>query len=178
MLLLGWRFYRRRAAWTAGRLAATAELVEQMVGHRTRLAQEPRERWHEKEDGALASLHERARSMDGTAAWFRGLATRGWPAVGLLGLAPELVAGTGDLPGLAVAVGGVLFAAQAFQRLAQGFEQLAAAAVSWRQVRDLFRAAARPEHGEESPPSPPPAPDDAPAGEDPVLQLELSLIHI
>ena len=69
--LLGWRVYRRRLRWTRSRLASTGELLEQMVGHRTRLAQEPRSRRHGEEDGALASLFERARAMDGGSALFR-----------------------------------------------------------------------------------------------------------
>src|SRR5262245_58695557 len=40
-------YYRRRVGWTETREAMTNDLVERMVGHRTRLAQESREHWHE-----------------------------------------------------------------------------------------------------------------------------------
>jgi ATP-binding cassette subfamily B protein len=36
--LIGWRYVRRRRHWTAARLELTHDLVERMVGHRTRLA--------------------------------------------------------------------------------------------------------------------------------------------
>ncbi|MGH9651445.1 MAG: hypothetical protein ACRD3I_13375, partial [Terriglobales bacterium] len=49
--LLGWQYFRRRRHWTETRLEMTHDLVERMVGHRTRLAQEDRERWHDGEDG-------------------------------------------------------------------------------------------------------------------------------
>ena len=41
-LALGLRYYRSRRRWTEDRLDMTNDLVERMVGHRTRLAQEPR----------------------------------------------------------------------------------------------------------------------------------------
>jgi len=39
--LLGWRSFDRRQRWTETRLEMTNDLVERMVCHRTRLAQEP-----------------------------------------------------------------------------------------------------------------------------------------
>ncbi|MEM7307360.1 MAG: ABC transporter ATP-binding protein [Planctomycetota bacterium] len=143
LLALGWRLFGRRRRWTAARVALTHELVEKMVGHRTRLAQEPLERWHDEEDGALAGLLRRACEMDRTGAAFRSLASRGWNVLGLLALVPAVVRGTSDLVSVAVGAGGILFAAQAFQRLSLGVEQLAAAAISWREVRELYRSAAR-----------------------------------
>src|SRR6185312_4220761 len=52
--LLVLRLYRRRHRWAAERLNLTNDLVERMVGHRTRLAQEARRDWNEGEDEALA----------------------------------------------------------------------------------------------------------------------------
>src|SRR5262249_34747620 len=40
-LQVGWIAYQRNSSWTATRLRLTPDLVEKMVGHRTRLAQEP-----------------------------------------------------------------------------------------------------------------------------------------
>ena len=53
-LLLGWRYWWQRRHWTAGRLTLTHDLIEGLVGHRTRLAQKGHERWHEGEDQALS----------------------------------------------------------------------------------------------------------------------------
>jgi ATP-binding cassette, subfamily B, bacterial len=50
---IGLRYYQRRCKWTEARLTMTNDLVEGMVGHRTRLAQEARARWNEGEDEAL-----------------------------------------------------------------------------------------------------------------------------
>ena len=48
--VIGWRYYTHRLHCTTKRLSLTQELVERMVGYRTRAAQEAREYWHEGED--------------------------------------------------------------------------------------------------------------------------------
>ncbi len=146
-LLFGWRYYRQRRHWTEGRLTLTHELVERLVGHRTRLAQEVRERWHDGEDQALARYLERSAAMDRTAAWLMAVVSRGWLFLGVLGLAPAFVDGRGSPATLAVGLGGMLLAYRAIHKLAAGMWHLAGAAIAWEQVAPLFRAAARPEMG-------------------------------
>src|SRR5439155_27323638 len=51
--LLAVAYVRRRRRWTEERLGLTDDLVERMVGHRTRLAQQARGRWNAGEDEAL-----------------------------------------------------------------------------------------------------------------------------
>ena len=146
-LLLGWRYWRQRRHWTGERLTLTHDLVEGLVGHRTRLAQEGRERWHDGEDQALARYLERSAAMDRTAAWLIAVVPRGWLFLGLLGLAPAFVAGHGSPAALAIGLGGMLLAYRAFHKLATGMWHLAGAAIAWEQVAPLFQAAARPEVG-------------------------------
>src|SRR5579864_2995070 len=45
-VLMGVRYFRQRQRWTEARLSMTNDLTEQMVGHRTRLAQEAPQHWH------------------------------------------------------------------------------------------------------------------------------------
>jgi len=84
--LIGWHYYRHHGCWTETRLRMTHDLVEGMVGHRTRLAQEGRERWHEGEDEALARYLKRSRAMDRTMVYLLTFED-GWLVLGLLGLA-------------------------------------------------------------------------------------------
>jgi ATP-binding cassette subfamily B protein len=153
LLLLGWvvassliglRFWRRRRSWTVTRLEMTHELVERMVGHRTRLAQELRERWHEGEDQALEHYLQQSEEMDRAAVWLVALVPRGWLVVGLAGLAPAFVSGDASPGALAVGLGGILLSYGALAKLAYGLSYLADAAISWAQVAALFHAAARP----------------------------------
>lgn len=142
---LGRRYYRERRTWTRDRLGVTHDLVESLVGHRTRLAQQRPELWHETEDRQLADYLESSRAMDRDAARLRALVPRGWLLVAMLGLAPAFVTGGASIGRLAVGVGGALFAYQAFWRLSRGLSDLAQAVISWEQVKPLFEAAARDE---------------------------------
>ena len=144
MLLFAYRFYLRRLRWTESRLALTHELVERMEGHRTRLAQELRERWHEGEDESVERYIALSRSADSANALLTGFAARGWLLVGILGIAPAFISGTGTPATLAIALGGVLLAYQAMRNLAAGLSSIAGAAIAWRQVAPLFQSAARP----------------------------------
>ena len=140
-----WRYLRRRTSWTDSRLAMTHDLVERMVGHRTRLAQQHPGKWHDGEDGSLARYLELARRMDANAVRLVAVVPRGWIVVGLLGLLPAFASGTSSLASLAVAVGGVLLAYRALRQMTQGLASLAGAAIAWRAVAPLFHAAGRAE---------------------------------
>jgi ATP-binding cassette subfamily B protein len=133
---------RRLGAWTEGRLALAGDLVESMVGHRTRLAQEERDRWHNGEDVALERHHALSRAVDRTALILRAVVPRGWLIVGLLGLAPAFVEGSSTV-GLAIGAGGVLLAYQAFRDLAGGLERLARGREAWKRVRLFLDSAGR-----------------------------------
>ena len=63
-LAIAWRYLQRNNVWTGARLGMTHELVEKMVGHRTRLAQERREHWHTGEDQALDRYIETSQKLD------------------------------------------------------------------------------------------------------------------
>jgi ATP-binding cassette subfamily B protein len=143
--LIGWRYFQHRRRWTMTRLAMTHDLVERMAGHRTRLAQEGHEHWHDGEDSALAHYVEVSSAMDRNGAVLEALIPHGWLAIGLFGLAPSFAAPQGSPALLAVGLGGILLAFRALQKLTAGLSHLAGAAIAWMQVAPLFRAATRPE---------------------------------
>jgi ATP-binding cassette subfamily B protein len=138
------RYYRQRRRWTEMRLAATHHLVEQMVGHSTRLAQEAPGSRHGHDDAALESYVGHARKMDRTAATLSAAVPGGWLVLSLLILTPEVVAGGFSTAALAIAVGGMLFALQSLELLTLGLLGAADAAIAWEKVLPLFNAAARP----------------------------------
>jgi ATP-binding cassette subfamily B protein len=77
-------------------------------------------------------------------------------------LTPLLVMAPTPVASVAVALGALLLSAQALERLAAGLSDLLGAAIGWRQVAFLYRAAAREE--------PLGAPGLAPSGRGPVLE--------
>lgn len=144
-LLISWRYYLRRRVWTSARLKITHNLVEVMAGHRTRLAQELKERWHEGEDKSLEDYLGLSSAMDGKAVLLMALVSRGWLVVGLCGVVPAFVRGESTPGALAVSLGGVLLAFRALDKLAESLSSLAGAGIAWQQVGPLFHSAARPE---------------------------------
>lgn len=140
--ITGWRYFTRRRRWTRERMGITNDLVERMVGHRTRLAQEPRERWHAAEDQSLAHYFGSSRAMDRTSVMLSGIVARGWLLVGMLGLAPAFIRGGSSTSALAVGLGGTLLAFAAYKRFAAGVAQFTDAAIAWKQVAPLFHAGA------------------------------------
>ena len=143
--LVAWRLLNRSRRWTSERMQVTEELIEAMVGHRTRLAQQRREKWHEAEDAALGNYFAASRTLDASATTLLALIPRGWLLVGLACLAPAMAEGNRSDTHIAVLVGGVLLAYNAFCRLTGSYADVAAAWVAWERIAPLFHAAARPE---------------------------------
>ncbi len=142
VLLVGWRYLVQRRRWTDDRLTMTHDLVESLIGHRTRLAQERLERWHEAEDQRLEAYLVSSRRMDDQRAYLI-VSSYAWVLPGIAGLMPAFVSGTASAAALALAVGGVLLAFRAFNKISRGFTYLTGAWISWRQAAPIYRAAER-----------------------------------
>jgi ATP-binding cassette subfamily B protein len=146
-LALSWSYMRVRDAWTTTRLGMTHELVEKMVGHRTRLAQQAVEDWHAAEDGDLESYAGLSAKLDRRLAMLRVLIPRGWLVVSLLAIGVPFISGTAPVATLAISVGITLTVYWSFWKMVRGLAELAEARIAWRQVAPIFHAAARPLSG-------------------------------
>lgn len=142
---MGRKLYLDRRRWTDRRLEMTHDLVERLVGHRTRLVQEPREQWHAEEDRLLDLYLQDSKRFDRSKALLIAAVPRGWLLVSLAVLLPGFVNGSASTSLLALGVGGTLAAYRGFLRCAEGFSHLSGAILSWGYAGELFRAAARPE---------------------------------
>ena len=140
-----WRFLSRFERWTDTRMDMTEDLVEAMVGHRTRLAQLKRNEWHQDEDQSLHRYFQVSRLLDSTGGWLIAALPRGWLLVGLAGLAPSIAAGHTNGSSTATMLGGILLAYTGLRRLSGCFADGAAARVAWKKIAPLFHAASRPE---------------------------------
>jgi ATP-binding cassette, subfamily B, bacterial len=141
-LYLAARYYKARREWTDARLEMTHDMIERMVGHRTRVAQEPPDRWHEGEDQALLRYLDDSRAMDRVLALLLAGPPRAWLVLAVFGLGPVLASSPEiAVESLAVSVGGVFLAGTALRRIAAGLAAIAGAAIAWRRVKPLFDAA-------------------------------------
>ena len=139
------RHYTAQRRWSGARIDITHDLLERMLGHRTRLAQLPLERWHDGEDRRLSDYCETSRLMDHRTMQLSALLRDGWLVIALLTLLPAFARGTAPPSALAISAGGILLAMRAFDEISVFFQQISLAAASFEQIRDLLRAVVRPE---------------------------------
>jgi ATP-binding cassette subfamily B protein len=142
---IGYRFLKQYQHWTGTRMTLTQELVESMVGHRTRLAQQRRAEWHETEDHRLNQYLGVSQRVDGAGAWLIAAIPRGWLLAGIACLGPAIVSGQNSSSATAINLGGILLAYNAFRKLTWCFADIAAAWVACKRIAPLFQAAARSE---------------------------------
>jgi ATP-binding cassette subfamily B protein len=145
LVILGllWRYFRISKEWTAAYRSMTNDLVERMVGHRTRLIQEDHRHWHEEEDQRLDSYIKLSESLDRTGLQLTAVSTRGWILIGLASLAVPYISGGVSVPDLAISLGGILLAAQGLGKLAGGAQSLIGLFLAWGQVGPIFEASSR-----------------------------------
>ncbi len=152
--LLGWvllvaavafGFYRTRLSWTETRFRLVGDLLELMLGHRTRLVQEPRSVRHRAEDHALVDYHAHGRALDGWTAALFGAVPFGWLVLGTSTLAPLWLSKGLETARLALGLGGVLLGFRALSKLAAGLSALGGVAIALRRCRHLLASAALPE---------------------------------
>jgi ATP-binding cassette subfamily B protein len=136
-------YFRSRERWTEARLRLTHDLVERMIGHRTRLVQEAAAR-HDTEDEALDRFVEHSQRMDRMAVVLAAI-PRSWMLVGFAGIASEFVTGNSTTGTLAVGLGATVLGLGALGKLTASFAILADAVISWRQVRPLLDSLRRPD---------------------------------
>lgn len=143
--LITWSFYNKRTIWADYRLSMTHNLIERMVGHRTRLVQEPPHQWHENEDQELDHYGEISHQTDRLVIALTYLIPRGWIVLALISLIPILTFRHPSAASMAVAIGGVLLAYKALIKLTTSLNQITGAIVAWNYMKEFLHAATQEE---------------------------------
>ena len=143
-ILILWRYYQNSRDWFENYRGMTNDLVEGMVGHRTRLIQEDIKHWHDNEDQSLDKYLKLSENVDQISIQLNAFISRGWMIVGLIGIAIPFATESPPPQMLAISLGGVLLASQALAKLTGGAQSLMGLFNAWQQVGPLFNAAARP----------------------------------
>ena len=142
---LGWQMWRSNTQWVDTYRDMTNHLVEQMVGYRTRLAQQAPMMWHAQEDAELAQYLDASEYGARVGNWLSAM-PRVWMIFGLASLLPALIWQTAAPGAIALSLGGILLAEQAFGMLVLNIRQLVAFAKAQQQIKPLFDAARRSEN--------------------------------
>jgi ATP-binding cassette subfamily B protein len=129
-------YFARRRVWTGARLDLTHDLVERMMGHRTRIVQESPEHWHDGEDSLLVPYAEHSRSLDRITTFFSSM-SRVWLLLALGCITPTFLADSEYRLELAITLGGILIASRAFASLSTALGQICSAIIAWEQVASL-----------------------------------------
>jgi len=139
--LFGYSYYGRRREWAGSRVELTHVLVETMIGHRTRLAQQPAERRHEGEDESLASYIRTSRAIDRRALLLGSFPSAGWVVLATASLLFTLMGREVTATALAISLAGVLLGERALRKLSHA-TTLLDAAIAWKEVGPLLRGSA------------------------------------
>lgn len=126
--------------WYSDYRQLTRYLVEVMVGHRTRLAQQPIAQWATEEDQLMDHYLRRSHAMD-RASVVQPTLSGSWLLVALMGTGLLFLATPLPLPMLALTLGGVLLAQSALQTIQTTLTSTQSAVHAWQQMRPLFEAA-------------------------------------
>jgi ATP-binding cassette subfamily B protein len=140
-LLAGWFYYRRFKVWDEAHRELTTDLVEQMVGHRTRLAQEAPSRRHADEDRLLVRYLKASERRDTSQLFLGNAIPQAWLLLGLAWLSYQALTQPASATTLAVSVGGVLLAGRSLGQLVLGAASLVRALVAWQEIAPLAQAA-------------------------------------
>lgn len=152
LLFVGWLaftawmcrdYYRGARKWIRVYRDLTNDLVERMVGYRTRLAQEHPDHWHDEENRHLRDYLTRSASLDRKSIVMRSVFVRGWLLIGLGAVLSTVVAAPSVTTEIAISIGGVVFTAQALNQLVTGLVGIVDAAIAWQEVGPVFQAASR-----------------------------------
>ena len=140
---LCWYYYLHSNRWVTIYREMTNDLVERMVGHRTRLAQESPEHWHDEEDQFLEGYLRYSKRVDRFNIVIKGVVRRGWLIVGLLGVVYTIITAPTASTALAISLGGILLALQSLGHFVTGIASFTSVMITWKQVAPLFHAATR-----------------------------------
>lgn len=130
-------------AVVGSRMQLSARLTELMVGHRTRVVQQPRAYWHTREDGELADYQLTMARADRIGLMLLGVLPRAWLFLGLLALLPRLLSQP-STASLALGLAFLLWGQRAYIRLAQAGLQLVASWLTYQRLQPLLQSAAQP----------------------------------
>lgn len=144
LLLIGssWvahRYFQERQRWTEARLGLTHDLVERMIGHRTRIVQESPLHRHAGEDPLLADYAERSLRLDRVTTLFSSI-PRLWLLASFTLLSFVFLTGAESKVRLAVTLGGIVIAGRALGTVSTALGQICSAIIAWRHVRPLVKS--------------------------------------
>ncbi len=143
-LFFGFLHYRHMKAWVLHARRMGFDLTENMVGHRTRLAQQHPEHMHDDEDQLLARYARLSERLDHSESLMKNVCgRRGWLLISLAGLFPVFTTPHPDVASLAISIGGILLAALALEQIGQALRYMTGAYIVREQLQNIDHSSQR-----------------------------------
>ncbi|MEX1366576.1 MAG: ABC transporter ATP-binding protein [Nannocystaceae bacterium] len=139
VVVLGRRLHRKNRTLTRSRISLTHDIVDGMVGYRTRLVQEHPDRWHAAENARLGRYLGHSERFD-RASLVLGLVPGAWQIATFAVLGLRFASTADTETSLWLPLGGVLLVYGAMRSFADGVPLLSMAAMAWEQVAPLVAA--------------------------------------
>ncbi len=139
-LFLAYLHYKKQKVWVEQRLTITHDLVEKMVGYRTRLMQLSEDSWYSDDDDLLRNYYTKSRLLDNSAVAL-ALVPRVWLLLAFASMAPVLLLGSSSLGAIGVAIGGILLGYQAMEAFVSGMANNVSVLLAFRKVAPIYAAA-------------------------------------
>lgn len=136
VIVIAARLHRANRVLTRSRISLTHDLVDGMVGYRTRVVQEHPERWHSAESAKIGGYLHHGRRFDRISLAL-GMLPGAWQITTFVVLGLRFASGGDTEASLWIPLGGVLLAYGALRSFADGVPSLSMAAMAWEQVAPL-----------------------------------------
>lgn len=140
LLFTGWLHYRQSKKFVTGYRSMTNHMVEKMIGHRTRLAQEKPLNRHEEEDIELVEYQALSQRSSISQSILNTIPSS-WLLVGIATLIPSIIANRQVNPNeIAIGLGGIIYAYQGFLSIQSGLQNTIQLLLNWEQVKPIYAA--------------------------------------
>jgi ATP-binding cassette subfamily B protein len=139
-IIVGWRYFILRRDFTIQYRVMTNDLIERMVGHRTRLAQEDKNHWHDEEDQILSRYLSIGEKLDMAGTIFQSLIPRGWLLLGLGGFTYSYIINPEGVITLGMMLGAIMITSKAYSSLVEGMFSFIELFIAWKQFEPIFKA--------------------------------------
>jgi len=137
------KYYKKAQQWINEYRNMTNDMVERMVGYRTRLVQENPLKWHAEEENILFNYTELSKKLDDMGTIIQGIVGQAWVVFSIPVLLYAFLKNTTGIGVMAMGVGGTLLAAQAFTQFSISVIRTIQVLAAWENLKPLLNTAER-----------------------------------
>jgi ATP-binding cassette subfamily B protein len=141
--LVCFTYYHYAKQWVSEYRDMTNDMVERMVGYRTRLIQENPLHWHDEEEQIISNYMGMSKKMDNWGIIIQGVNGHAWLIFSMPVILYAFLTQSCGMGVMAIGVGGIILASQAFTQFSVSVIRIIQVLAAWDYINPLFQAAER-----------------------------------